>query len=61
MIFVGNVLLSPLLGLFIYLFWKEKQPKKAAEVLSLAWWSLAAWLFFILLVVIAINVKIYWL
>ena len=61
MIFVGNVLLSPLFGLGIYFFWKNKHPNKAAEVLSLAWWSLAAWLFFILLVVIAINVKTYWL
>ena len=60
-IFVGNVLFSPLFGLGIYFLWKNKQPNKAIEVLSLAWWSLAAWLFFILLVVIAINAKTYWL
>ena len=51
MIFAGNVVLSPLLGVILYFVWQKQQPKKANEAFSLAWWSLAAWLMVLILII----------
>ena len=47
----GNIVLSPVLGILCYFFWRKGKPQKAQEALSLAWWSLAAWLGMLVLIV----------
>ena len=50
--FVGNIVLSPLLGVILFFLWKGKYPLKARQTLNLAWWSLAAWLGLLLVIVV---------
>ncbi|MGB0840143.1 MAG: serine/threonine-protein kinase [Chitinophagales bacterium] len=50
-LFIGNILLSPILGIVGYLFWRKSKPLKSQEALSIAWWSLAAWLGVLVLIV----------
>ena len=52
LLFIGNIVLSPLLGVFLFFIWKGKYPQKARQTLNLAWWSLAAWLGLLLVIVI---------
>jgi len=52
LLFVGNIVLSPLLGVCLFFVWKGKYPIKARQTLNLAWWSLAAWLGLLLVIVV---------
>lgn len=52
LLFVGNIVLSPLLGVLLFFFWRKKYPMKARQTLNLAWWSLAAWLGLLLVIVV---------
>lgn len=52
LLFVGNIVLSPLLGVCLFFMWKGKYPIKARQTLNLAWWSLAAWLGLLLVIVV---------
>lgn len=52
LLFVGNIVLSPLLGVCLFFIWKGKYPIKARQTLNLAWWSLAAWLGLLLVIVV---------
>ncbi len=52
LLFIGNIVLSPLLGVFLFFLWKGKYPQKSRQTLNLAWWSLAAWLGLLLVIVI---------
>ncbi|MEZ4884477.1 MAG: serine/threonine-protein kinase [Chitinophagales bacterium] len=52
LLFVGNIVLSPLLGVLLFFIWKGKYPLKARQTLNLAWWSLAAWLGLLLVIVV---------
>ena len=51
-LFLGNLLLSPILGVILYFAWKRKYVRKAGQALGIAWWSLAAWLALLLSVVL---------
>jgi uncharacterized membrane protein YvbJ len=51
-IFLGNLCLSPILGLVLYLVWKDSHKAKAQEVCKLTWWTLAIWGGFIILVML---------
>ena len=48
LILLGNVCLSPLLGVALYLVWKDSQPRKAQESCTLTWITVAIWVVFIL-------------
>ncbi len=50
-LFVGNVLLSPLLGLILFVVWRKKYKVKSQQALNLTWWSLAAWLLVLVILV----------
>lgn len=53
LLFLGNVIFSPLVSIIGYFVWqRQKQSHKAEECLQIAWWSLAAWLLLLLLIVI---------
>jgi len=52
LIFLGNVCISPLLGIILYFVWKDNKPQKSKEVCSLTWWALGLWLLLIILFVI---------
>lgn len=57
-IFLGNVCLSPLLGLVLYLVWKDTQRGKAQEVCRLTWWALGVWgALFVLMVIASLFVE----
>jgi hypothetical protein len=54
-IFLGNLCLSPLLGLVLYLVWKDSHRAKAQEVCRLTWWAVGIWgVLFVLMVIAAI-------
>jgi hypothetical protein len=42
-IFLGNLCLSPVLGLALYLVWKSSHPAKAEDTCKLTWWAVAVW------------------
>ena len=48
LIFLGSLLLSPLLGVALYIVWRDTQPRKAQESCTLTWISVAIWVAFIL-------------
>jgi hypothetical protein len=52
-IFLGNLCLSPVLGLALYLVWKTSHPAKAEDTCKLTWWALAVWGILIVLIAIA--------
>lgn len=41
-IFVGNIFLSPLLGVILYFVWKDEKPQKASDVCSVTIFSIIA-------------------
>jgi len=41
-IFVGNICLSPLLGVILYFVWKDEKPQKASDVCSVTIFSFIA-------------------
>lgn len=51
-IIIGNILLSPLLGILLFFYWKNSFPNKANQTGNIAWWSLAGWLTVLLLIVV---------
>jgi len=55
-IFAGNIIFTPLFGVLLYFYWKRHLPNKATQALNLAWWSLAAWLAVMLLIVIGMII-----
>lgn len=57
--FVANILLSPLLGVLLFFVWRKWKPLKSNESLNIAWWSLAAWLVVLLILVIGMIAKEY--
>jgi len=52
LIFFGNVLISPILGLILYFVWKDTRPRRASEVCRVTWWGIGLWV--VLIVVIAL-------
>ena len=44
LIFFGNLCITPLLGLILYLVWKDQSPLKAQQTCTLTLISLAVWL-----------------
>jgi len=51
LIFLGNLCISPVLGLALYLIWRDKKPLEARQTCALTWWSLGAWAILLLLFV----------
>jgi len=43
-IFLGNLCITPLLGLILYLVWKDQSPTKAKQTCNLTLISLAVWI-----------------
>lgn len=43
-IFIGNLCITPLLGLILYLVWKEQSPTRAKQTCNLTLISLAVWI-----------------
>jgi len=50
---LGNLCLSPLLGLVLYLVWKDSQRAKAQEACRLTWWAVGIWGVLFVLMVLA--------
>ena len=58
-IFLGNVCISPLLGVILYFVWKDNKPKKSKEVCTLTWKAVAVWVvLFILYIIIIIAANV---
>jgi hypothetical protein len=52
-LFVGNVCLSPLLGVVLYYVWRDRHPVRAAQACALTRWAVGLWVAFFLLAMIA--------
>ena len=50
--FLANIVFSPLVGVILFFVWRKRKPLKSSDALNVAWWSLAAWLVVLLLLVI---------
>ena len=51
-IFLGNLCISPLLGVILYFVWKDNKPVKSKEVCKLTWWAVGIWAFLIFLFIL---------
>ncbi|MFQ5649728.1 MAG: zinc-ribbon domain-containing protein [bacterium] len=56
-IFLGNVCISPLLGVVLYFVWKDTKPEKSKDACTLTWWALGLWAALILIGVIAVAIS----
>jgi len=52
-IFLGNLCFSPVLGLILYLVWKDSQKGKAQDACRLTWWAVGIWGILLVIMVLA--------
>ena len=55
LLFVGNLCLSPMLGVVLWFLWRDQQPRRAQQVCTLTRWVVGLWAaFFVLAMLVSV-------